>query len=162
VKAVKDGKGKRGGDEEDDLRLFRCQNKRCVTYGRRGAGNLRVADHIGKQKDIRLLRCRTCGKRFSERKGTVFYRAHTPVEKVVSILEHVQDGCGMRQAGRLMHVKEDTVIRYARLAGDHGGRLHEELLAFSPSDRGVAVRREVGVRRQKAGPVRPRGERGRP
>jgi transposase-like protein len=62
-----------------------------------------------------------------------------PVAKVVSILQHVQEGNGMRQTGRLERVKEDTVIRYAKMAGKHAQQLHEELLAFSPSDRGTAV-----------------------
>ena len=166
MKVVKDGEGKRGGDGgggqgDDDLSMFCCQNQRCVAYGTRGAGNLRVVGRIGKHKDIRHLRCRTCKARFSERKGTVFYRARTPLEKVCSILEHVGEGCGMRATGRLVRVKEDTVIRYAKLAGDHAGRLHGELLAFSPSDPGGAVRREVVVRRQEAGPLRPRSRRGR-
>ena len=117
----------------DDLSLFCCQNPRCLAYGRRGAGNLRVVDRVGKHRDIRLLRCRACKRRFSERKGTVFFRAHTPPAKVASILQHVQDGCGMRQTGRLEGVKEDTVVRYARLAGAHADRLHGELVAFSPS-----------------------------
>jgi hypothetical protein len=153
VKTAKDAKSK-VDDHDDDLNLFCCQNQQCVAYGRKGAGNLRVIDHIGKHKDIRLLQCRTCRSRFSEHKGTVFYRSHTPAEKVVSILEHVHEGCGMRQTGRLTRVKEHTVIRYARLAGAHAGRLHEELLAFSPSHRGSATGREVVVRRQEAGPVR--------
>jgi hypothetical protein len=161
VKSVKEDSGSGGKNGNDNLSLFCCQNKRCVAYGTRGAGNLRFAGRIGKHKDIRLLQCRTCKKRFSQRKGTVFYRSHTPVEKVVSILEHVQEGCGMRATGRLLRVKEDTVIRYARLGGDHAAGLHEELLAFSPSDRGSAVRREVVVRRQETGLVRPAG-RGRP
>ena len=134
MKRVKDDRKRDRGGGGGDLCFFCCQNERCVTYGSKGLGNLRVADHIGKHKDIRLLQCRTCKARFSERKGTVFYRAHTPVEKVVSILEHVQESCGMRSTGRLLHVKEDTVIRYARLAGAHAERLHEELLAFSPSN----------------------------
>ena len=124
---------------EDDLSHFCCQNKRCVAYGSKGAGNLHVVDHIGKNKNIRLLRCQTCKKRFSERKGTVFYRSHLPVEKVVSILEHVQEGCGMRQTGRLEKTKEDTVIRYARLAGRHAKALHEQLVAFSPSHPGTST-----------------------
>lgn len=123
----------------DDLSRFCCQNKRCVAYGSRAAGNLSVCDRIGKHKDIRQLRCKTCGKRFSERKGTVFYRSHMPVEKVVSILEHVQEGCGMRQTGRLTGHKEDTVIHYARLAGRHAQGLHEQLVAFSPSHAGSAT-----------------------
>ena len=124
---------------DDDLRHFCCQNKRCISYGSKGIGNLRVVDHIGKHKDIRLLKCKVCKKRFSERKGTVFFRAHTPLPKVVSILQHVQDGCGMRQTGRLEKTKEDTVIRYAKLAGKHARSLHEELLAFSPSDSGTST-----------------------
>ena len=118
----------------DDLSHFCCQNPRCVAHGARGAGNLKVCGRIGKNKEIRQLRCTICRQRFSERKGTVFYRSHKPLEKVVSILQHVQEGVGMRQTGRLVGVKEDTVIRYARLAGKQAQALHEQLVAFSPSD----------------------------
>jgi len=123
----------------DDLSRFCCQNRRCPAYGTRGGPNLSACGHIGKHKDIRLLLCKTCKTRFSERKGTVFYRSHLPLSKVISILRHVEEGNGMRQTGRLEHVKEDTVIRYARRAGAHARCLHEELVAFSPSDRGTAV-----------------------
>jgi transposase-like protein len=119
---------------DDDLSHFCCQNDRCIAYGTRGANNLTVCDHIGKNKEIRLLYCRTCKKRFSERKGTVFYYAHMPKEKVVNILRHVQEGNGMRQTGRLTGVKEDTVIRYVRKAGKHAKAIHEQLVAFSPSN----------------------------
>ena len=118
----------------DDLSQFCCQNPRCVAFGARGAGNLCVRDRVGKHRDIRLLYCRTCRTRFSENKGTVFYRSRLPREQVVSILRHVHEGNGMRQTGRLAHVKEDTVIRYARLAGRHADGLHRRLVAFSPSD----------------------------
>jgi hypothetical protein len=116
----------------EDLNAFCCLNKRCIAYGSRGAGNLRVCDQVGKNRDIRLLKCRLCKKRFSERKGTVFYRSRLPVSQVVKVLEHVQEGVGMRKTGRLEHLKEDTVIRYAKLAGKHAKTLHEELVAFSP------------------------------
>jgi LacI family transcriptional regulator len=119
--------------DDDDLSRFCCQNPRCIAYGSRDAGNLTVCDHVGKHRDIRLLRCRACKTRFSERKGTVFYRAHAPLDQVVAILEHVHEGCGMRQTGRLTRHKEDTVIRYARLAGVHAKALHEQLVALSPS-----------------------------
>ena len=118
----------------DDLSLFCCQNPRCLAFGSRGAGNLCVRDRIGKYKQIRLLYCRVCKKRFSENKGTVFYRAQLPRDQVIAILQHVQEGNGMRQTGRLVRVKEDTVIRYARLAGRHARKLHQQLVAFSPSD----------------------------
>ncbi len=139
----------------DDLSTFCCQSPACADHGRRGAGNLSVCDRIGKEKQYRLLRCRTCKARFSERKGTVFFNARTPQAKVVSILAHVQEGVGMRKTGRLVGVKEDTVIRYARRAGAHAKQLHDEFVAFSPSDPGGAARREVVVRGQEGEALRP-------
>jgi hypothetical protein len=124
----------------EDLSRFCCQNPHCVAHGARGAGNLTVFGRIGKHKHIRLLYCRTCRKRLSEHKGTVFYRSRLPAAKVVSILAHVAEGVGMRATGRLERVKEETVIRFARLAGDHAVSLHQELVAFSPSDPGTATR----------------------
>lgn len=137
----------------DDLAGFCCQNSSCADHGRRGGENLTVCGRYGKSKQYRLLYCRTCKGRFSERKGTVFYRARLPQAKVVSILEHVQEGVGMRKTGRLERVKEDTVIRYARLAGEHARSLHEELVAFSPGHRRGADGREVVVRGQEASTV---------
>jgi hypothetical protein len=34
----------------------------------------------------------------------------------------------------LVGVHRDTVVRLARLAGDHAHEAHDELVAFSPSD----------------------------
>jgi hypothetical protein len=147
-------------DEDLDLRRYCCQNPRCVAYGSFDAGNLTTSGWVDKGKSIRLLLCKTCGKRFSSRKGTVFFRAHLPPEEVANILDHVQDGCGMRQTGRLTHHKEDTVIRYARKAGRHAEALHGRLVAFSPQDPGGAVRREVVVRLQETPSLRPDEPRG--
>jgi hypothetical protein len=79
----------------DDLARFCCQNSRCPEVGRRGAGNLTVTGRLGKSRQYRLLYCRTCRARFSERKGTPLYRAHLPEDKVLSILEHIAEGCGV-------------------------------------------------------------------
>jgi transposase-like protein len=127
-------------DKSLDLSHFCCHNPRCLAYGAFAAGNLATSGYVDKAKTIRLLLCRTCQKRFTSRKGTVFYRAHMPTHEVVNILNHVQEGCGMRQTGRLTRHKEDTVIRYARKAGVHAQRLHEKLVAFSPAHPGSAVR----------------------
>jgi transposase-like protein len=119
---------------DDDLKRFCCLNDRCLAYGSRGAGNLSICGHVDKARRIRQLYCCLCKSRFTERKGTVLYRAHLPPERVASILQHVQDGNGMRQTARLCRTKEDTVIRYVRKAGRHAQRLHGELVAVSPSD----------------------------
>ena len=133
----------------EDLSRFCCLNERCLAYGSRGAGNLSVCGYTNPAKTHRQLYCRLCKARFSERKGTVFYRSKMPEEKVIAILEHVKEGNGMRQTGRLLKTKEDTVIRYVRKAGQHAQLAHRELVAFSPSNPRVAAGREVGLRVQK-------------
>jgi LacI family transcriptional regulator len=140
----------------EDLSAFCCQTPSCPDYGKRGAGNLSVCDRIGKDRQYRLLRCRSCKARFSERKGTVFFGSRMPPGKVVSILAHVQEGVGMRKTGRLVGVKEDTVIRYARRAGEHAKAAHDELVAVSPLDDEAPAGREVVVRRQEGEERRPR------
>ena len=45
------------------------------------------------------------------RKGTPFFRSHLSEEKAVSVLEHLDEGSGVRQTGRLVKVHPDTVTR---------------------------------------------------
>jgi len=103
--------GKRG------LAKFCCQNKKCPDYGKRGLENLTVCGWYGKNKQFRLLYCRTCQKRFSERKGTPFFGARLDTETIVSVLAHVSEGCGVRKTSRLTGVHRDTVKRYILAAG---------------------------------------------
>lgn len=115
----------------DDLSRFCCQNRECPDHGRRGGDNLRVAFRYGPHQR-RMLACRTCQARFSERKGTPLFDARLPDEPVGDILAHLQERCGVRQTSRLVGVDKDTVVRYALRAGDHAQQLHDELLGFSP------------------------------
>jgi transposase-like protein len=123
----------------DDLRVFCCLNPACPDHAQRGHGNLTVTARYGTDQR-RVLRCRTCKARFSERKGTPLFAARLPRAKAVSLLQHLADGCGVRQTGRLVGVNKNTAARYALLAGGHAQQLHDELVAFSPSDAPGAVR----------------------
>ena len=118
----------------DDLEIFCCQNPNCKDHGQRGLENLRVGFHYGPDKQYRMLVCRTCLKRFSERKGTPLFRCKLPEDKALSVLQHLQERCGVRQTGRLVGVQPNTVIRLAVLAGQHAKNCHDDLVAFSPSD----------------------------
>ena len=55
----------------------------------------------------------------------------------------------MRKTSRLVGVNKNTVVRYSRLAGEHAKSLHDEFVAFSPSDAGGSIRRKVGLRGQE-------------
>ncbi len=116
------------------LEHFYCQNSSCPVYGFRDQGNLRYEGFSGHKKQIRMIRCKTCLARFSERKGTVLEHCRLPKEKALDVLNHLREGCGTRSTGRLVGVSKDTVTRMARKAGRHAPASHDHHVAFSPSD----------------------------
>ena len=118
----------------DDLKNFCCQNGGGPDYGQRGRANLRVCFRNGPHKERRVLACRTCQQRFAERKGTPLYRCKLSEEKALSVLQHLPERCGVRQTGRLVGVHKNTVVRLAVVAGQHAKEVHDERVAFSPSD----------------------------
>jgi transposase-like protein len=140
----------------EDLRRFCCLNPDCPDRGKRGAGNVVPRGFYGPGKSRRLLGCKTCQRRFSERRGTPLFHCHLPADKAVAVLEHLNDGCGVRQTARLVKVQPRTVRRLGRQAGDHARAAHDTLVAFSPRHDQAAVGREVELRRQEGEKLRPR------
>ena len=112
----------------DDLARFCCQNAVCSLYGQRDAGNLSVRDRYGKHHHIRLLYCKACDARFSERKGTPLFGSHLTQEKAVSVLHHIAEGNGIRKTGRLVGINRETVARYGKKARAHAAALRDELV----------------------------------
>jgi hypothetical protein len=119
----------------------------------RGCSILRC--RYGPQKR-RLLYCKSCKARFSERKGTPLFDCRLDQAKAQAVLAHLSDGCGVRQTERLAGVNRNTVMRLGRLAGDHARAAHDDLVSLSPlHDQGPAGR-EVGLRDQEGEELRPR------
>jgi hypothetical protein len=112
---------------------FFCHNSDCSDHGKRGHGNVYFRGWSGRDKQIRMVYCRTCKRSYSERKGTALERSQLPTDKVVSVLDHLREGCGVRATSRLTGVSRDTISRYIVRAGDQSKNLHDELVAFSPS-----------------------------
>jgi transposase-like protein len=128
-----------GRQADDDVSRFCCLNPECPDYGKRDHGNLTVPMRHGSHRR-RLLRCRTCKARFSERKGTPLFDSRLPEDRVVSVLEHLVEGVGVRKTSRLVGVTRNTVARYCARAGEHAQQLHDELVAFSPAHHRGPVR----------------------
>ena len=74
------------------LSEFCCINTGCSEYGKRGGENLRVHQTYGKSDTIRLLECKVCGRKFSERAHTTLSGNRLPKEKTISILHHLSEG----------------------------------------------------------------------
>jgi transposase-like protein len=116
------------------IKHFCCQNSHCPDAGVRGGENPYFRGWSGKGQRIRMVYCRICKHSFSERKGTVLEHARLPDDKALAILKHLQEGCGTRSTSRLVEVDKNTVTRYLAIAGAHAEKLHDELVAFSPSN----------------------------
>ena len=143
----------------DDLKYFCCQNPDCQDYGQRDCDNLRVCFRYGPHKQRRVLACRTCQHRFSERKGTPSFHCKLPEDKAISVLQHLQESCGVRQTGRLVGVNKNTVVRLAVLAGEHAqGAPRRTSWLFPPQTREVQFDEKwsfVGKKEKHCDPDKP-------
>lgn len=81
---------------------------------------------IGKNKDIRYLRCRRCQEEFSERKKTPLWRSKIEEKRAVSVAEHLAEGNGVKVTARLTCSSEDTVRRLQKRLGEHGRAFYQE------------------------------------
>jgi transposase-like protein len=95
----------------DDRARFCCHNHDCRDHGQRGADHLTVCMRYGKHPHWRVLDCRSCQARFSERQGTPLLGAKRETAKMVSVLDHVSEGCGVRKTSRLIGVHRETESR---------------------------------------------------
>lgn len=111
---------------EADLNEFFCPNKNCLDYGKTGNGNIRLKEHYGKNGTA-LLRCITCKKCFSETRGTIFFRLHTPKEKVLQALAIFAEKGSVRGTGRATGVDKDTVSAWLKKAGEYCEEVTEYL-----------------------------------
>src|SRR5258708_19334233 len=94
----------------EDLSRFCCLNQRCPDHGRRGAGNLTVCARYGKDGRRRMLYCRSCKARFSERKGTPLFGSQLTEEQAVAIFEHLPDRNAVRATPPRLKVHPTTVF----------------------------------------------------
>jgi hypothetical protein len=58
--------------KQPDLDTLTCVNPECQRFRRPNEGNLTVRKVYGRDR-LRLLRCRTCGEEFSERRGSALF-----------------------------------------------------------------------------------------
>ncbi len=93
-----------------NLADFFCPNESCGDHGKRGLGNIVVYDKYGKDQR-RLLKCRTCNFKFSERRSTFFFGLHTKESKIKEVILYLLEGMSFREAAIASDLDKDTVNR---------------------------------------------------
>jgi transposase-like protein len=114
------------GNEPAELPLsfFACPNGDCADFNRFDAGNLSVAEWMGKDKTIRRLYCKTCGTRFSERQGSLMQDTKLPEAAVVRVVKCLGHGCSVEATADICEVDTRTVQRLLERAGKRAADFH--------------------------------------
>lgn len=92
------------------LNDFFCPNESCEDRGKKGLGNIVVSNKYGKDQR-KLLKCRTCNFRFSERRSTFFFGLHTKDSKIKEVISYLLEGMSFREAAAAADLDKDTVNR---------------------------------------------------
>jgi len=112
----------------NDYSTWRCPNEHCRHFGQPNHGQIRLAGWSGKGKRIRMLRCGTCGRAFSERTWTPHFNSRLSQEEDMRILETYVKGHSIRAVSRMTGISRPAIrrrIKYAqKLMGMH--QLYEE------------------------------------
>ena len=117
---------KQGNDKPENIppAFFACPNSDCADFNRFNAGNLSIAEWMGKDKAIRRLYCRTCGARFSERQGSLMQDTKLPQADVVRIVKCLGHGCSVEATADICEVDTRTVQRLLETAGKRAADFH--------------------------------------
>jgi len=92
------------------LASFFCPNEFCDDHGKKGLGNIVLLHTYGKDKR-KLLKCKTCNFRFSERHSTFFFGLHTKESKIKEVILYLLEGMSFREAAIAADLDKDTVQR---------------------------------------------------
>ena len=99
------------------LEFFACPNPDCPSFNVFGAGNLSVAEHMGKEKAIRRLYCHVCQGRFSEREGSLLQDSKLPPAAVVRIVKCFGYGLSVAATADICEVDPRTAQRLLAKGG---------------------------------------------
>lgn len=135
-----------------------CVNPACRDVGIKGKQNVYVRRT---RNSVRYVRCRTCRKEFSERKGTPLFALRIPQTKAIDTVKHLAEGVGVRATARLIGVSRDTVGRILKRVGTHAKATHDEQVQALdvPEAQMDEMWSFVGKKRQAAQRSRARGRR---
>ena len=125
----------------DPLKIC-CPNVDCPARGHIGKGNL----SIHSRKEQRYL-CRECGRTFSTRKGTMYFRLHKTEEMMTTVLTLLAHGCPVQAIVAAFGCDERTVMSWFQRAGAQCQAVHEHLVEH-PQDLGQVQMDEIRVKVQ--------------
>jgi transposase-like protein/IS1 family transposase len=85
------------------------------------------ANKFGKdRKGLQRFRCPTCKKTFLEPHQGPLGEMRLPLEKAVSVIQHLVEGCSIRSTERITGVEKRTILSLLALAGERCEKLMKD------------------------------------
>lgn len=119
-----------------------CPHLDCPARGRCGEGNIWIHARTPPR-----YRCTVCGKTFSARAGTLYYRRATDEATITQVLTLIAHGCPISAIEAAYAVQRQTVRAWVDAAGAQGEAVHQQLVC-QPRDLRAVQADEIRVRQQ--------------
>jgi len=120
-----------------------CPNPACPARGHTQQGNITIHD-----SQRQLYACSVCGKAFSARRGTPFFRAHTDPALIALIIILIVHGCPVEAIMAAWGFQARTVRRWVKQSGAHAQAVHEQRV-LQPCDLGQVQADEICAKTQR-------------
>ena len=127
--------------EQMDASQVFCPNEKCKARGQVGQGN--IVSH-GKARP--RYRCKSCGKTFSARAGTMFEGLRKPKALIVIVVTLLAYGCPIQAIVQAFGLDERTVASWRDRAGDHCQQVHQAVVQQGQLDLGHVQADEIRVK----------------
>jgi transposase-like protein/IS1 family transposase len=121
-----------------------CPNLDCKARGQVGEGNIVI--HSRKRP---RYRCKTCGKTFSAKEGTLFAGLRKPMELIVIVVTLLAYGCPVQAIVHAYGLDERTVASWRDRAGKHCELIHHTLVEQGQLDLVHVQADEIRVKGRK-------------
>ncbi len=119
-----------------------CPNRDCPARGRMDAGNIWIHGRTPPR-----YRCTVCGKTFSPRAGTLYYRRSTDEATITCVVTLVAYGCPPAAIEKAFGVQRQTVADWTDAAGAQCAAVHQQVVC-QPRDLGAVQADEIRVKQQ--------------
>ena len=100
-----------------------CPNMSCPARGKIGEKNIVIHSRAPAR-----YKCKECGKTFSAKVGTPFYRLHYTVDYVTCVITLIAYGCPVQAIVAAFQIDERTVMEWQKRSGEHAQQVHEHLV----------------------------------
>jgi transposase-like protein len=124
-----------------DLQDIFCPYDGCPDKWEVGKGNVVLF-----QRKRQRCKCQTCGRTFSYRRGSMFYRLHTDERVVTQVVTLLAFGCPCQAIVAAFGLDERTVAAWQARAGQHAAAVHERYV--QPLDLGQVQADEMRIKLQ--------------